>query len=93
MGIVEKSSFSFNLTFDQRVYDLYNEYCHGPIDRREFLHRAGALSAGGIGALAMAQALLPRYAQTQTISFPDSRMKARYVEYPSPGGNSGKMRG
>ena len=41
----------------------------------------------------MAQALLPRYAQAQTISFTDTRIKAQYVTYPSPGGNSGQMRG
>jgi carboxymethylenebutenolidase len=41
----------------------------------------------------MAQALLPRYAQAQTISFTDTRIKASYVTYPSPGGNSGTMRG
>jgi carboxymethylenebutenolidase len=78
---------------DQRVYDLYDEYCHGHIDRREFLARARALVIGGISALAMAQALFPRYALAQTISFTDTRMKARYVQYPSPGGNSGTMRG
>ncbi len=77
---------------DQRVFDLYDEYCHGGIDRREFLRRAGALTIGGVSALAMAQSLLPRYVQAQTISFTDTRMKARYVEYPSPGGNSGRMR-
>src|SRR5258708_30530887 len=75
---------------DQRVFDLYDEYCHGRIDRREFLLRASALVVGG---LAMAQALLPRYAQAQTISFTDQRIKAQYVTYPSPGGNSGTMRG
>ncbi|RPH78260.1 MAG: dienelactone hydrolase family protein, partial [Candidatus Rokuibacteriota bacterium] len=26
---------------DRRVFDLYDEYCHGRIDRREFLQRAG----------------------------------------------------
>ncbi len=78
------------IEIDQRVYDLYDEYCHGGIDRREFLARAAALTVAG---LAMAQALLPRYAQAQTISFTDSRMKAQYVNYPSPGGNSGAMRG
>ncbi|MCC6212451.1 MAG: dienelactone hydrolase family protein [Burkholderiales bacterium] len=77
------------LEIDQRVFDLYDEYCHGRIDRREFLARA-ALIAGG---LSMAQALLPRYALAQTISFTDSRIKANYVTYPSPGGNSGQMRG
>src|SRR5205085_4234498 len=37
--------------------------------------------------------LLPRYAQAQTISFTDERIQARYVNYPSPGGTSGQMRG
>ena len=77
------------LDIDQRVLDLYDEYCHGGIDRREFLLRAGAL----VGGLAMAQALLPRYAGAQTISFTDTRIKAQYVSYPSPGGSSGQMRG
>jgi len=75
------------LDIDQRVFDLYDEYCHGRIDRREFLLGASALVAGG---LAMAQALLPRYAQAQIISLTDARIKAQYVTYPSPGGNSGQ---
>lgn len=78
------------LQIDQRIYDLYDEYCHGGMDRREFLKRSAVLVAGG---LAMAQALLPRYAQAQTVSFTDSRIKANYVTYASPGGNSGQMRG
>ena len=77
------------LDIDQRVLDLYDEYCHGGIDRREFLLRAGAV----VGGLAMAQALLPRYAGAQTISFTDTRIKAQYVSYPSPSGSSGQMRG
>ncbi len=75
---------------DQRVFDLYDEYCHGGMDRREFLARAAVITVGG---LAMAQALLPRYAAAQTISFTDQRIKAKYVSYPSPGGTSGTMRG
>lgn len=78
------------LEIDQQVYDLYDEYCHGRIDRREFLKRAGAL---GAAALAAAQGLLPNYARAQTISFTDNRIKAQYVTYPSPGGNGDKIRG
>ncbi len=79
------------IEIDQRIFDLYDEYCHsGTMDRREFLLRAAAITVGG---LAMAQALLPRYVQAQTISFTDQRIKARYVNYPSPGGTSGQMRG
>ena len=77
------------IEIDQRVFDLYDEYCHGRMDRREFMARC-AMIAGGV---AMAQALLPRYALAQTISFTDSRIKANYVTYPSPGGNSSQMRG
>jgi carboxymethylenebutenolidase len=73
---------------DQQVYQLYDEYCHGRIDRREFLKRAGAL-----GALGFAIALLPDYARAQTISFTDPRIKAQYVTYPSPGGNAASIRG
>ena len=78
---------------DQRVFDLYDEYCHGGMDRREFLRRAASIAVVGGTGLVMAQALLPRYAQAQTISFTDARIKANYVGYPSPGGNSGNMRG
>lgn len=74
---------------DQRVFDLYDEYCHGRMDRRAFLERA-ALIAGG---LAMAYALLPNYARAMTVSFTDPKIKATYVAYDSPGGTSGKMRG
>jgi carboxymethylenebutenolidase len=75
---------------DARVYELYDEYCHGGIDRRQFLLRAAAIAAGG---LAMAQALLPRYARAQTVSVTDPRIRAQYLTYASPGGNSGSMRG
>ena len=78
---------------DQRVFDLYDDYCHGRIERRDFLSKAAALTIGGVSALAMAQSLLPRYANAQTISFTDKRIKARYLQYPSPGGTSGTMRG
>src|SRR3954469_4763119 len=74
---------------DQRVFNLYDEYCHGRIDRRAFLQQAALVVRG----VAMAQALMPRYANAQTISFTDDRIKGQYVTYPSPGGNSGTMRG
>lgn len=78
---------------DKRIYDLYDEYCHSGMSRRDFLQRASAITIAGVSGLAMAQSLLPRYAQAQTISFTDERIKATYVDYDSPGGTSGQMRG
>jgi len=65
---------------DQRVFDLHDEYRHGRMDRRGFLQRAAAVTAGE---LAMAQALLPRYAQAQTVSFTDlgAQLKAAVPFY------------
>ena len=82
-----------NNKIDDRVYDLYDQYCHDQINRREFFERAAALTIGGVSALAMAKALLPSYAEAQTVSFTDERIRATYVTYPSPGGTSGEMRG
>lgn len=80
-------------SIDPKIYDLYDEYCHTQMTRRNFLNKASALVVASGSAIAMAEALLPHYAGAQTISFTDKRIKPRYVEYDSPGGSSGKMRG
>lgn len=78
---------------DPQVYDLYDEYCHSSMNRRDFLNRASALAVVGGSALGMAEALLPDYAEAHSVEFTDPRIKAEYVNYDSPGGTSGKMRG
>jgi len=78
---------------DSQVYDLYDEYCHTQMTRRDFLTAASTIVVAGGSALAMAEALLPKYARAQMISFTDERIKPQYVDYDSPGGTSGKMRG
>jgi carboxymethylenebutenolidase len=77
---------------DPRLLNIYNEYAHGHIDRREFMRKVGQLAVGGVTAAALAATVLPRYAEAQTISFTDGRIRGDYVSYPSPRG-SGTMRG
>ena len=83
---------------DAQLFDLYDEYCHSSMSRRDFLERAAAIgaaagAAGMIGCAGKAEGLLPDYAKTVTVPFTDERIKATYVTYDSPGGNGGKMRG
>jgi len=81
---------------DAELFDLYDEYCHGGMSRREFLDRAKAIgAAAGLAGLAGCKAteMLPDYSKSEQISFTDERIKATYVTYDSPGGNAGKMRG
>ncbi len=78
---------------EQQIFDLYDDYCHGRIERREFFSRSAAITVGGMSALALAEGMLPNYAEAMTVSFTDARIKATWVDYDSPGGNSGSMRG
>jgi carboxymethylenebutenolidase len=78
---------------DSKVYALYDEYAHSGMTRREFLSRAAALSVIGGSGIAMANMLLPKYAEAHTVSFTDTRIVPHYVEYDSPNGTSGKMKG
>ena len=83
-----------NNDIDPKIYDLYNEYCHTGMSRREFLSKAGAVTViGGLTGYAMATALLPDYAKAQEVKPTDDRITVEYVNYDSPGGNSGKMKG
>jgi len=78
--------------FDPELLILFDAYVHGAIDRRRFLDRAGKFAVGGVTAAMLLDSLNPRFAEAQQIPKDDERLKAEYVEYPSPDG-SGKMRG
>jgi carboxymethylenebutenolidase len=78
--------------FDPELLILFDAYVHGAIDRRGFLDRAGKFAVGGMTAAMLLDALNPRFAEAQQVPKDEPRLKAEYVEYPSPQG-SGAMRG
>jgi carboxymethylenebutenolidase len=78
--------------FDPEVLVLFDAYVHGHIDRRGFLDRASKFAVGGVTAGMLLDALSPNFAAAQQVAKDDTRIKAEYVEYPSPQG-SGTMKG
>ena len=78
--------------FAPEVMQLFDQYVHGLIDRRGFLNGASRYVVGGISATMLLDMLNPKFAEAQQIKTDDARIKARYLEYPSPDGY-GKMRG
>jgi carboxymethylenebutenolidase len=78
--------------FGQELLDLYDDYAHSRIERREFLQRATQFAAGGLTAEAILAALSPNYALADQVAKDDPRLKTEYLEYDSPKGG-GKMRG
>lgn len=78
--------------FDQEVLNLFDQYVHGQLSRRGFLSAASKYAVGGVTASALLLALTPKFAEAQQVAGDDPRIKASYVEIPSPDGY-GKLRG
>ena len=78
--------------FDQRLLDLYDDYAHGRLSRREFARKAAAFAVGGMTAEALLERLSPNYALAQQVAPDDARIRTEYVTYESPKGG-GKIRG
>lgn len=70
--------------FDQRLLDLYDRYVHGFISRRQFINRAGKITAGSMSAAAVLSALSPDYALAQQVSADDPSVSVGYQDYDSP---------
>jgi carboxymethylenebutenolidase len=78
--------------YPPEVLELFDGYVHNAVSRREFLERAAKYAVGGMTALAMLESLQPNFAWAEQVPKTDARLKAEYLEYPSPKG-SGTMRG
>jgi carboxymethylenebutenolidase len=78
--------------FDQELWNLFDKYVHGNLDRRGFLDAAGKFAVGGMTAAMVLDVLSPRFAEAQQIAPTDKRIKVSQLEIESPQG-SGKIRG
>ena len=78
--------------FHPEALKIFDQYVHGQLSRRGFLQRAAGYTAAGVTAESLLLALSPAFADAQQVPANDPRIKARYVEYPSPQGY-GTLRG
>jgi carboxymethylenebutenolidase len=74
------------MTVDRRIVDLYNEYVHTALPRREFLSRLAKIAGGTAAALAVLPVLEPNYAQAQQVKPDDKRIKSEHIEFGGPQG-------
>lgn len=77
---------------DQEIFDMYDYYVHGKMDRREFVNKLSKYAVGGLTVSAILTFLLPNYAEAKRFTLNDPRLISEYVEYDSPKG-AGKMKG
>jgi carboxymethylenebutenolidase len=72
--------------------ELYTQFIHGEISRRDFFAGVQRFAIAGLTAGAIVDALMPNYALGQQVRKDDDRIKASYETIPSPDGN-GYVRG
>src|SRR3984885_4267440 len=70
----------------QEVFDLYDDYAHNRLDRREFMQRLSAFAVGAVTVPALMSFLMPDYKSNVQIKPDDPRLKSEYITYASPKG-------
>jgi carboxymethylenebutenolidase len=78
--------------FPQELLNLFDEYVHGGISRRQFLERAQKFAVGGLTAVALLDMLKPNYALAVQVQPKDSRITSSTETVQSPQGN-GSIKG
>lgn len=72
--------------FDQRILDLYDDYAHGRLKRRDYLKQLAAFAVSGLSVQALEQSLAPNYALAQEVAEDDPRIQVETITYDSPQG-------
>jgi carboxymethylenebutenolidase len=75
---------------DRRIIELYDEYTHRPLERREFLQRLAVLAGSSTAASALLPLLENNYARAAIVDPADARLATAMVRYR---GASGDVRG
>lgn len=70
----------------QEVFDLYDDYAHNKIQRREFIEKLGIYAVGGVTVASLMGFLMPKYHGTALVDKQDPDLESDYILYQSPKG-------
>ncbi len=68
------------------MFDLYDDYAHSRINRRDFVERLSIYAVGGITVPALMSFLMPDYKNTLQTKTNDPRLVSEYITYNSEKG-------
>ncbi len=74
----------------QEVFDLYDDYAHNRIERRDFMQRLSTYAVGGLTVASLMSFLMPDYRGAIQIQEKDPRLTSEYIDYESP--KAGKIK-
>jgi carboxymethylenebutenolidase len=70
----------------QEVFDLYDDYAHNRVNRREFMQKLSLYAVGGLTVPSLMSFLMPDYKNTLQVKKDDPRITSEYIYYDSPKG-------
>ncbi len=76
----------------QEVFDLYDDYAHNKLTRKEFLAKLSLYAVGAITLPSLLSFISPNYIDSILVQENDPRLKSSMIDYESPKGGL-KMKG
>jgi len=76
----------------QEIFDLYDDYAHNKIERRQFIEKLSVFAVGTLTLPSLLSFITPDYVNSITIKKDDPRIISEYLTYDSPKGG-GKIKG
>ena len=70
----------------QEVFDLYDDYAHNRIDRRQFMEKLSMYAVGGLTVPALLSFIMPNYQDKIQVPADDPRLKTEFINYDSSKG-------
>ncbi|PCJ93229.1 MAG: dienelactone hydrolase [Flavobacteriaceae bacterium] len=77
---------------DQEVFDLYDDYAHNKINRKQFLEKLSLYAIGGITISSLLSFMMPNYVDSILVKPSDPRITSEFITYNSPKGG-GSIKG
>ncbi len=74
------------MTVDRRMIELYNEYVHTALPRREFIAKLTRMAGGAAAAMTALAVLEPNYVQARQVEPDDKRLKCERITFNGPNG-------
>jgi carboxymethylenebutenolidase len=70
----------------QEVFDLYDDYAHSRVSRRDFMEKLSAYAVGALTVPALMSFLMPNYKNSTEVKADDPRIQSEYITYNSEKG-------
>lgn len=76
----------------QEVFDLYDDYAHNKLNRRQFVEKLSLYAVGGVTVSSLLSFMSPNYIDTLLVKPNDPTLDSDYITYESPKGG-GSIKG